>query len=347
MRKQISFRRLRHRNRVVRWSWVIAMAALLLWPVCSHAQFAGPAPTKDDSPLPLPSPSAAQPASVSTPLAQTSRQVMDLHLHSGDSIEVSVFGVKDYDVKTRIDNNGSAFLPLIGGVHLDGLTLQQGQQRIAEMLDAAGMIRNPEVSILVTDSTQDIITISGEVNGPKGVPAFGEMRLLDVIASAGGLTHSASHTISILRPGVADPLLVQLGPNLANAKAEDVRVYPGDEIVVPRTGVVYVVGAVKSQSAYPLATGTPLTLMQVVTLAGGVNFEASKKRTRIIRTVGQTRQEIPVDLRKVMFGKIPDPVLQNDDIVFVPTNSFKAGVKGGAAGLALGLVYAVPLLPIP
>ncbi len=103
----------------------------------------------------------------------------------------------------------------------------------------------------------------------------------------------------------------------------------------------------KLRNAYPLATGTPMTLMQVVTLAGGVNYEASKSRTRIIRTIGAKREEIPVDLHKVMFGKIPDPVLQNDDIVFVPTNAFKAGVKGGAAGIALGLIYAIPVLPIP
>ena len=318
----------------------LALLVLTCCNVDGHAQFSGPASEKADSPLPL-----TLSTSVPAPPPQVTSSV--LTLHSGDDIEISVFGVKDYDQKVRIDNNGSSFLPLIGAVHLDGLTVLQAQQRIAEMLDVAGMIRNPEVTVTVIDSTRDIITVTGEVNGPKAVPAFGELHLLDVIAAAGGMTARASHTISILRPGVADPLLVKVGPNIASAAAENIRVYPGDQIIVPRTGVVYVVGAVRSQSAYPLAGGTPLTLMQVVTLAGGVNFEAARKDTRIIRTVGTTRQEIPVDLRKVMYGKTPDPVLQNDDIVFVPTNLIKAGIKGGAAGLALGLIYALPILPLP
>ncbi len=306
----------------------------------ARAQFSGPAPVKSDNPVPMP-----LSTNVPAPPPQPANSV--LVLHSGDDIEVSVFGVKDYDEKVRIDNNGSTYLPLIGAIHLDGLTLQQAQQRVGEMLDVAGMIRNPEVTVTVIDSARDIITVTGEVNAPKAVPAFGELHLLDVIAAAGGLTPRASHTISILRPGVSDPLLVKLGPNLASAAAENLRLYPGDHVLVPRTGVVYVVGAVKAQSAYPFAAETPMTLMQVVTLAGGVDFEAARKQTRIIRTVGTTRQEIPVDLRKVMYGKAPDPVLQNDDIVFVPTNVFKAGIKGGAAGLALGLIYALPVLPLP
>lgn len=319
----------------------LALLALLSAAVDGRAQFAGPAPTRADSPAPLPLSTniPAPPPQVTSPV---------LILHSGDDIEVSVFGVKDYDVKVRIDNNGSAYLPLIGAVRLDGLTMQQAQSRIGEMLDVAGMIRDPEVTVTVIDSTRDIITITGEVNSPKSVPAFGEMHLLDVIAAAGGLTVRASHTISILRPGVTDPLLVPLGPNLANAGAQNLRVYPGDQILVPRMGVVYVVGAVKSQAAYPFAAETPMTLMQVITLAGGPDFEAIQKDTRIIRTVGATRQEIPVNLHKVMYGKNPDPVLQNDDIVFVPTSTFKAGVKGGAAGLALslvyGFIYAIPYL---
>ena len=318
----------------------ILLMALLSTPLSGRAQFAGPAATKADSPSPLP-------ASQRAPEPQRSPAPDVLILHSGDDIEVSVFGVKDYDLKVRIDNNGSAYLPLIGATHLDGLTLPQAQRRVGEMLDAAGMIRDAEVTITVMDSIRDVITVTGEVNAPKPVPAFGELHLMDVIAAAGGMTRSASHTISILRPGVAEPMLVQLGPNLADAQAQNIRVYPGDQILVPRTGVVYVVGAVKLQSAYPLAKDTPLTLLQVVTLAGGPNFEASKSKTRIIRTVGATRQEIPVNLKNVMFGKTPDPVLQNDDIVFVPTDTFKAGIKGGAAGLALGLIYALPVLPLP
>ncbi|HEX4020714.1 MAG TPA: polysaccharide biosynthesis/export family protein [Acidobacteriaceae bacterium] len=321
-------------RRLIRWLLTAFIASTVAFPVCVMAQYAGPAPTKADSPQPLP-PSLAQPSGALPPAASV------LLLHSGDLLEITVYGVKDYDAKIIVDNNGEAYLPLIGAVRLAGLSLFQGQQLIADKLKAANMIRDPQVSIQITQSTRDVITVTGEVANPRPIPSFSEMHLLDVIAAGGGLKPTASHTLSILRPGAPEPLLVQLGPDLAHSKAQNIMVYPGDQIIVPRTGVVYVVGAVKIQSAYPLATGTPLTLMQVLAMAGGVNFEASKNSTRIIRTIGATRQEIPVNLGKVMYGKASDPVLQNDDIVFIPSNVMKAAVKGGAAGIALGLVYAL------
>jgi polysaccharide export outer membrane protein len=51
-----------------------------------------------------------------------------------------------------------------------------------------------------------------------------------------------------------------------------------------------------------------------------------------------------VNLSRVIAGKDPDPILQNDDIVMVPTNLIKAAIKGGGVGIAIGLVYAIPLL---
>ncbi|HUZ04149.1 MAG TPA: polysaccharide biosynthesis/export family protein [Acidobacteriaceae bacterium] len=321
-------------RRLRQWLLAASVAGAVSLPLCCVAQFAGPAPTKSDSPQPLSLSLTRQSGTPPLPAAV-------LRLHTGDLIEVTVYGVKDYDIKVRIDNNGEAYLPLIAATHLDGLSLQQGQQLIADKLDAAGMIRDPQVTITVTDSVKDLITITGEVDGPKAIPAYGELHLLDIITAAGGLKPTASHTLSILRPGAPEPLLVQLGPDLAHSKAQNVFVYPGDQIIVPRTGVVYVVGAVKLQNAYPLVSATPMTLMQAVSMAGGVNFEAEKNEVRIIRTIGATRQEIPVDLKKVMYGKVPDPVLQNDDIVFVPTNVMKAAIKGGGASIALGLVYAL------
>lgn len=305
--------------------------------VPARAQYTGPAPTKADSPNPnnkgllKRAPSELLPGSA-------------LVLHPGDLIDVSVYGVSDYKVKARIVGNGNADLPLVGAVHLADMTIEQAQQTIANRLASGGMILNPDVLISVEDSTVDIIGVMGEVNNPRAIPAFAPMSLLDAISAAGGLKPDASHSISILRQGSAEPLLIVLNSNPANAPSQNVPLYPGDRVLVPRTGVVYVVGAVLHSGAFPISPDTPMTLMQAVTLGGGAGFQASLSDTRIIRTVGATRHEVPVNLGKVIKGKAPDPVLQNDDIVFIPTNGFKAAIKGGGIGLALGLVYAIPFL---
>jgi polysaccharide export outer membrane protein len=318
-----------------------AAVLLMLAAVCTtgaaYAQYSGPAPTKSDSPNPdnkglmERAPTEVLPGS-------------PIVLHPGDTISVSVYGVPDYKLNARISGDGNVDLPLIGSTHVAGMTVEQAQQLVAQKLIDGQLIVSPDVLISVTDSMVDIIGVMGEVGSPKAIPAFAPMSLFDALSAAGGLKADASHSISILRKGVDQPLLVVLNSNPANAIDQNIPLYPGDRVIVPRTGVVYVVGAVLHSGAYPINPDTPTTLTQVVTLAGNTGFQAAPTETRIIRTTGATRREIRVNLAKVIAGKEADPILQNDDIVMIPTNMIKAAMKGGGIGIAIGLVYAIPLL---
>ncbi|MES2219635.1 MAG: polysaccharide biosynthesis/export family protein [Acidobacteriota bacterium] len=315
---------------------VLVMA--MMWPAAAaHAQFSGPAPTRADSPNPE-----------NKGLVERAPTEMmpggPIVLHPGDAINVSVYGVPDYKLSARIAGDGNVDLPLIGSTHVAGLTVDQAQQLVAKKLIEGQMIISPDVLISVADSTVDIIGVMGEVNAPKAIPAFAPMSLFDALSAAGGLKSDASHSISILRKGVNEPLLVVLNSNPAEAVDQNIPLYPGDRVIVPRTGVVYVVGAVLHSGAYPITPDTPLTVTQAVTLAGNTGFQAAPKDTRIIRTTGAKRREIKVNLSRVIDGKDPDPILQTDDIVMVPTNLIKAAIKGGGVGIAIGLVYAIPLL---
>ncbi|HET9099895.1 MAG TPA: polysaccharide biosynthesis/export family protein [Acidobacteriaceae bacterium] len=310
----------------------------MMWPfAAAHAQFQGPAPTRADSPNPDNKGLVERAPSNILPGGP-------IVLHPGDGINVSVYGVSDYKITARIAGDGNVDLPLIGSTHVAGLTVEQAQKLVAQKLIEGQMINSPDVLISVADSTVDIIGVMGEVNSPRAIPAFAPMSLFDALSAAGGLKADASHSISILRKGVNEPLLVVLNSNPANAVDQNIPLYPGDRVIVPRTGVVYVVGAVLHSGAYPITPDTPLTLTQAVTLAGNYGFQAAATETRIIRTSGAKRREIRVNLSRVIAGKAPDPILQNDDIVMVPTNAIKAGVKGGGIGIAMGLVYAIPLL---
>jgi polysaccharide biosynthesis/export protein len=316
---------------------LMLLAAILLPTATVYAQFQGSAPTRADSPNPE-----------SNGLVQRAPTAMlpgtPVTLHPGDGIAVSVYGVNDYKVTARIAGDGNVDLPLIGSTHVAGLTVEQAQQLVAQKLIDGQMILYPDVLISVVDSMVDVIGVMGEVNSPKAIPAFAPMSLFDALSAAGGLKATASHSISILRKDVNEPLLVVLNSNPADAVNQNIPLYPGDRVIVPRTGVVYVVGAVLHSGAYPITPDTPLTLTQAVTLAGNTGFQAAPTETRIIRTTGAKRREIRVNLSRISDGKDPDPILQNDDIVMIPTNLIKAAIKGGGVGIAIGLVYAIPLL---
>src|SRR5205823_13621437 len=128
------------------------------------------------------------------------------------------------------------------------------------------------------------------------------------------------HIITINRPGVAQPITVDLGTNPEKSAAANIPIFPRDTIIVPRVGVIYLLGAFKNQGAIPLSQNSPMTLMKVAALTGGAGFEGKQGDLRIVRSKGTRREVIRVDLSKVVKGEAPDPVLQAEDIVFLPTN---------------------------
>lgn len=326
--------------------WLLSVGVSLVLVCCSGAvmaQFSGPA-------LGISTP-VNPPVVITTDLAILYPANRDIYLGREDLLTVHLYGSPDYTPTVRVGIDGTIQLPLVGSLQVEGLTLHQAQDLIARKLIAGGMYRDPQVSIQITESPNQIATVIGEVHGV--VPIIGERRLYDVLAAASGgglpnttttvvvggtgLPTTASHIITINRYGQKDPITVDLGTDPAESAAANIPIFPRDTIIVPRVGVVYVLGAFKIQGAIPLQQNSPMTLMKVAALAGGPGFEGQESDLRIIRSVGVDRQVVRVDIRKVIQGKAPDPVLQAEDIVFLPTNPMKAAIKSGGISTLLGI----------
>ena len=292
--------------------------------------------TLDSGPLPGAAPAQAA-ASPTTPYANPSMLYPgeDFHLDPGDLILVHVF-MQDYSQTVRLGADGSVHLPFIGSVPLQGLTVRAAQALIADRLRAGGFYKDPEVTIQVLDTVNGSVLVTGEVHSI--VPVSTERSLREVLLIAGGLPATASHTVKIVRPGMAEPIVIDLGTDLAASSTANFPVKPHDIIQISRASVVYVLGAFARQGAVPLDQATPLTLLQVASLSGGINFEGRYADLRLIRTVGTERKVVKVDIKKVRNGKAPDPVLQANDIIFLPTDAMKATMKNLGVGGVLGIV---------
>lgn len=308
------------------WSLTAILLLSAFVPVAS-AQFNGPAPGVNGP---------TGQTSITTDQAILFPPARDLRLHAGDLLQVRLYGAVDYNPIVRVSLDGTIQLPLIGVIPVDGLNVHQAEDLIADALRSAGMYRSPQITITVTESPNQVATVTGEMHGV--IPIIGQRRLLDVLAAAGGLPATASHTVTINRPGLDQAIVVNLGTDPAHASEANIPIFPGDTIIIARTGVVYILGAFKLQGAIPIQSNTPLTLMQVAALSNGPGYEGRYNDLRIIRTVGAERKVVRVDIAKVINGKSPDPVLQPDDIVFLPTNDLKAAIKGGGIGTLTGLV---------
>jgi len=73
-------------------------------------------------------------------------------------------------------------------------------------------------------------------------------------------------------------------------------------------------------------------------MSGGIAFQGKFDDVRLIRTVGDHRTVVKLDIQRILHGKDPDPILQANDIVFIPDSTIKASISNGSLGTLLGIV---------
>ena len=293
-------------------------------------------PATEQEPQPAPANETASPQSARV-LANS-----NVKLGVGDLIDITVFGVPDLLTKTRISGSGDVYFPLIDYVHIADLTTDEAQELIQKRLEDGGFVRGPHVSIFVNESASQGITMLGEVGRPGPYPAIGERRLFDLISAAGGLTDKAGRLVTIEHRGdPAQKVELQLSQNLTEDTQSNVDVYPGDTIIVSRAGIIYVVGDVNHPSGF-LIEDTSLSVLKALALAGGSTRTSALSKTRILRQTPNGVQEIPVNLKKVLYAKAPDMPLVKGDILFIPGSSAKAAAYRTAdAAMSLSTSLAI------
>ncbi len=268
----------------------------------------------------------------------------NVKLGAGDLVEISVFGVPDLSTKERVSGSGDLYLPLIDYVHVADLTTDEAQELIQKRLEDGGFVRGPHVSIFVDESASQAVTVVGEVNRPGPYPAIGERRLFDFISAAGGLTEKAGRSVTIEHRGDGDTdqkVVLELSANFADDTKNNVEVQPGDMIIVSRAGIVYVVGDVNHPSGF-LIEDNALTVLKALALAGGGTRTSALNKTKILRQTPNGVQEIPVNLKKVLYAKAPDLALVKGDVLFIPGSAGKAAVyRTGDAAVAVSTALAV------
>ena len=159
--------------------------------------------------LVLPSPVRAQ--TVETPqqtndriraLSSTARaSPHDYVIGNGDVIDIEVFDVKELSREVRVSQTGSIGIPLVPvRLHVGGLTEVQTEQKIAEVLEANGLVSHPQVSVSVKERKSKPITVVGAVQHAMVYQADRPVTILEVLAEAGGIASDAGDTVIVTRP---------------------------------------------------------------------------------------------------------------------------------------------------
>jgi len=154
-------------------------------------------------------------------------------LTTDDQIATEVYGEEELRSVVRLNADGAVSLPLLGSVHLAGLTLNQAAARLTELY-GKDYVLNPKVNVMLIGYAKRRFVVLGQVNRPgsyempEGSP--GGIDVLEAIAIAGGYTRiAAPERISVKR---RDQVLRVDAKRLARDSGKSFRVQPGDTITV-------------------------------------------------------------------------------------------------------------------
>jgi len=179
-------------------------------------------------------PPPVKPASEAPPVADSANH----RLASGDIIDVRVFQESDLDAKVTLSKDGKVTLPLIGEVVLSRLTTAQAATAIADRYKK-GYLKNPRVTVSISDYARQRFTILGAVNKPGSYyfPTGESLTLLQVIGMAGGYTRAANPSkITVQRGGTQGRVIDVDGKRLARAgEGPPFIISPGDVVTVPES----------------------------------------------------------------------------------------------------------------
>jgi len=134
----------------------------------------------------------------------------DYVIGNGDLLGIQIFDVQELSREVRVSQTGTIGIPLVPvRLHISGLTESQAEQKIAEVLEANGLVSHPQVSVAVKEKKSKPITIVGAVAHPMVYQADRQMTLVEILAEAGGIAGDASDSVIITRAETdpaADPL---------------------------------------------------------------------------------------------------------------------------------------------
>jgi polysaccharide export outer membrane protein len=261
----------------------------------------------------------------------------ELRIEPGDLLSVNVFDAPEFSNSYRVDPGGDLTLPLCGKVNLRGLTMTEAGKRLETALKEGQILTQPQVSVDVQQYASQYVTVSGEVGNPGRVTVFAPTRLSDVLTEAGGVTALASAHIRIQRGSddAAPDVDLPYSRSQSNKEAAAFLVRPGDSVLVPRAGVVYVLGAVTHPGGYLMQEDGKLNVAEALALSGGTLLQANTGGLRVIRrNPDGTVLDFPLSYNAIAKGTQTPLALEPRDIVYVPISGLKTVLSSTLLGEA-------------
>ncbi len=237
-------------------------------------------------------------------------------LGTGDSVRVTVFQNPDLTTETRISAQGTILMPLVGQVELRGLAPNDAAGRIANRLKEGQFLVDPQVSLTVIQVRSRQVSVLGQVTRPgRYVLDDSSMRLVDVLALAGGITPAGDDSVTVMATHEGKPkkLYIDITGMYRNADAaSNVELANDDTIFVPRAPVFYIYGEVQRAGAYRL--DKDINVVQALALGGGMTLRGTERGMQVHRRSADGSLD-RIEVR-------PADIVKPDDVIYVQESLF-------------------------
>ncbi len=227
-------------------------------------------------------------------------------LKPGDVLNIMVFEHPELKLTVRVDSDGTIRFPLCGVQQAAGKTAGEIATVLEERLSAAN-IERAQVFVFISEYSPRLVYVLGEVNGANSmaleIPPERRLSALQAISHAGGFSEKADlRAVFILRPS-SNRSVVRIPVDVSGIMARDttntdVNLKPGDTVMVPSAKPVLVLGMVNQPGSYYIDTSKAISVLEVISRAGGFSQRADVRHVTVLRQVQENeRQEIVLDLR--------------------------------------------------
>lgn len=294
------------------------------------------------------------------PSILTEEGMTDYLLGPGDLISIAVFESEELNTETRVSSRGDVAMPLLGRVHVDGLTASEAEKKIEKALTEQYM-HTAHVSVFIKERTNQQITLVGAVKQPGTFETQSRKRILEVLAFAGGLSPTAGDTAYVTRKSRQDGInrvyLVDLNALLTQGKVDmNMLIQGGDVVFIPESDLIQVDGAVRRPGSFKIDGN--MTIDSAIASAGGLANYADEDDIKLIRKNKEGKREIvQLSMNDIISMKEDrnrdidndlwrELLLRDGDVIFVEASgvrSFYSGVGFSIGFMGTGMTYTNPV----
>ena len=243
----------------------------------------------------------------------------DYQLDVGDKITMSVFGHDELNATLEVRPDGSIDFPLIGSHPVTGKSLEEIDDEITAIMGRDYVV-SPQINFELKESAKLWVTIMGEIRSPGRFALKRDMRLIDLLAEAGGLNKEAGSRILVTRRDAAGGVRTILLDRDRLFSEDDAKVNllleRNDVVTIGSKDYYYIRGEVTRPGPYYLESGT--TVLKAISVAGGLTQFGNRRQVELLRQ-GENglNEKTVVNLKAIEDGKSADIPLRPDDTIIV------------------------------